>query len=347
MKKIFVCLILLCAGAAYSKTITDMYGNKVDVPERITKIFSLTRSLTPMLYTLAPDLLAAVNTQIGDPLPGGYRNDSSSVGFYSKRYLSLPAIGGSSATGTILNQEVLLAVKPDVIFSWGGDSGIDKKTEAAIKRLGFPIVKVDISGMAHYADTFLFLGKLLGREERGKELAAYANKAVANVKAAVAKVPKNKRLVVYYARGGNGLNSACVDSWHAELIPLAGGINPVRCLTGHYTGMELINIEQILLMQPDVIIALQPSVAKAIRGSSVWNNVNAVKNNRIYTIPGVPMNWFDGPPSFVGILGLQWLAGKLYPDYYHIDIAAETGRFMKLYYMKDLTQKEIKDILRE
>ena len=62
-------------------------------------------------------------------------------------------------------------------------------------------------------------------------------------------------------------------------------------------------------------------------------------------IPELPMNWSTGPPSFLGVIGIQWLAANLYPEYFKLDIEKETAKFMKLFYGIDFTPDEVKNIL--
>ena len=334
---VFICLssLAVLSPQVSTKEIADMYGSKVTIPGKITKVFSVSVSLTPLMYTLAPDLLAALNREV-----------KSAKFFYSKEYLALPAIGGSSSSGTILNQEVLLNVKPDIIIAWGNDMGFDQKARDAIKSMGIPVVRINIDSMQNYPAAYTFLGKLLGREKRAAELAAYISDALARVGKAVASIPAGKRLTVYYAGTDDGLNTACVDSWHAELIPFAGGINPVRCVVGgHFTGIERINFEQVMLMDPDVILSIRKAFSETEIKKKKWLGIKAVKTGRIYTIPELPSNWSTGPPSFLGIMGLQWLAANLYPEYFKIDIEKETAKFMKLFYGIDFTPAEVKDIL--
>lgn len=329
-----VMILLLCANLS-AKTITDMYGNRVAVPDKITRVFSVSRSLTPMLYTIAPDLIVGVNSKV----------KGKARAFYSKSYLELPELGGSGSTGTIMNYEVLLKIKPDIVLVWGNDRGFGAKAEDSIKAMGFPLVRVNIDGMNHYAESYLFLGKLLGREKRGRELSEYASKAMSEVKAAVDRVPKAKRVTVYYAAGSDGLTSACEDSWHAELIPLAGGINPVKCIAGHFTGFEKLTIESIMLINPDTILVLNKAVKESVLSKRVWRDIKAAKDKRIYLAPALPMNWFDGPPSFMGIIGLKWLSSSLYPEYYSPDMEKETAKFMELFFSRSCSSEEIKDIL--
>jgi len=320
--------------APATREITDMYQNRVVVPARIARVYTISPSIMYMLYSLDPDLLVGVPHQV----QAGQR------AYFKKSFLELAELGGSSGAGMNLNLELFLKMKPDVLIVWGDDGSYDQKTTAALEKLGIPLVAVAADNVEEYADTFEFLGNLLNRETRAKELADYARKILDEVKTAVAKIPASQRVKVYNTRAG-GLNSACVDSHHARLFPLAGGINPVPCASKVFTGIENLNIEQVILMNPDVIVSLDAEFAKNVYSDKRWAGIAAVKSKKVYLTPSSPLNWLDGPPSHLGLLGLQWLANSLYPQAYPKDIKKETVDFMKLFFHLDLTLEEAGKII--
>ena len=318
-----------------AREITDMYKRKVNVPDKITRVYTISSSVMYMLYSLDPDLLIGVPRKIAE---------KQSV-FFKKSFLALPELGGSSGTGMNLNMELLLKMKPDVLILWGEDGSYDEKTAANMEKLGIPVVTVRVDGVEEYADTFDFLGNLLNREARAKELSAYARKVLDEVKTAVAKIPASRRVTVYNTRMTGGLDSACVDSHHARLFPLAGGINPVPCVSKVFTGIEKLNMEQVILMNPDVIVSLDAEFAKNIYKDKRWAGIKAVKSKRVYLAPSSPVSWIGGPPSHMGLLGLQWLTKTLYPQAYAKDIEKETVDFLKLFFQLDLTRAEARKII--
>ncbi|MDR0842706.1 MAG: ABC transporter substrate-binding protein [Acidobacteriota bacterium] len=323
-------------GALYAKEITDMYGRKVKVPDKITRVYSISPAVTLMLYCIDPDLLIGVPRQV---------TTEAERRFFRKSYLELPVLGGSSGEGLNLNTELFLKMKPDVLIVWGDDGAYDQKTAANLEKLGIPVVSVASDGVEKYADTFDFLGKLLDRQTRTGALSSYARKALSEVKSTVAGIPAARRVKVYNTRMSGGLNSACDTSLHAELIPLAGGVNPVRCITHGFTGIEIINMEQVLVMNPDVIVTLDATFAQNIYRDERWTGLRAVKSKRVYLAPSLPINWFDGPPSHMGLLGVQWLANRLYPQTYRKDIEKEATAFIKLFFQTDLSREEIRKII--
>jgi len=341
LKSTLFSFLVLCTFFAaaltdlHAREITDMYKRKVNVPDKIARVYTISPSVMYMLYSLDADIQIGVPRKVPD----------AQKAFFKKSFLTLPELGGSSGTGMNLNIELLLKMKPDVLILWGEDASYDEKTAANMEKLGIPVVAVRADGVEEYADTFDFLGNLLNREARAKELSAYARKILNEVKTAVAKIPTSQRVTVYNTRMSGGLDSACVDSHHARLFPLAGGINPVPCVSKVFTGIETLNMEQVILMNPEVIVSLDAEFAKNVYSDKRWAGIRAVKSKRVYLAPSSPVSWIGGPPSHMGLLGLQWLTNTIYPQAYTKDIEKETVDFLKLFFRLDMTRAEARKIL--
>ena len=335
-KSAAISFLFLCAlfpavlPELHAREITDMYKRIVTVPDRINRVYTISPSVMLLLYSLDPDIQIGVPRKLQD----------SQKAFFKKSFQELPELGGSSGTGMNLNFELLLKMKPDVLIIWGEDGSYDEKTAAKMEKLGIPVIAVQADSVGEYADTFEFLGILLNRESRAKELAVYARRILDEVKTAVAKIPASNRVTVYNTRMTGGLDAACVDSLHARLIPLAGGTNPVPCVSKIFTGIEKLNIEQVIRMNPEVIISLDAEFAKNVYNDNRWALINAVKSKKVYLAPSSQSNWFGGPPSHLGLLGLQWLTNILYPRDYPKDIKKETVVFMKLFFQLELTLED-------
>jgi len=102
----------------------------------------------------------------------------------------------------------------------------------------------------------------------------------------------------------------------------------------------------VLLYDPDVILVFEGAFYRTVFGDPRWQRLRAVKNKRVYLIPNQPFNWFDRPPSFMRLLGVKWVASRLYPDRFRIDMVKETQRFFKLFLGYDLTSEEGKRLMR-
>jgi iron complex transport system substrate-binding protein len=303
-----------CAGA---REIIDMAGRKVSVPDTIQKAYGTSPPATYMIYAMDPGLVAGFNFPF-NPSEGRYLDP---------RMGQLPVVGGWFGQGRVANLETLLKVKPDIIVMWKWrNSASGEKSEQVLKPLNIPVIYIVLDSLDDYPAAFGFLGKLFNLNERAETLSRYAERSLERAEQMHAKIPAS-----YYAEGPDGLSTECHSSMHAELIPLSGGRNVHQCSDHSTFGMQKISMEQVLQYNPQVIVAHEPLFFSQLSMNPKWKNISAVKTGRIYRIPRTPFNWFDRPPSFMRLLGLQWMICQLYPKACALDLTAETRRFYQLF----------------
>ena len=330
-------LLSLCACGKAGKTridtreVTDMAGRKMVVPIVIKRVFS-TRPGSVALYAVAPDLM--VNRSL-------WMTDGSEK-FMSEAYLKLPFADGSA--------EEIIKLHPDVIISW---FNVNPKSIEEADRLsaktGIPVFMVDMD-IKRYTKSFAAIGDLLGRREQTDRMIRYVETWLNPVLDKAGQIPDSRKKRVYYAEGGMGLNTDPSGSFHSELIDLVGGTNvaKVQLLSGK--GMSAVSMEQILKWNPDIVIVwtgMGPELTtfRNISGDPLWAKVPAVRDHRIYQIPYQPFGWFDRPPGTNRILGAIWLANLLYPDVYHIDLERATKEYFSLFFHRDLSDAELREVL--
>ena len=56
-------------------------------------------------------------------------------------------------------------------------------------------------------------------------------------------------------------------------------------------------------------------------------------------------DWFDRPPSFMRLLGLQWVMSLLYPEHYEDDLIDETLSFFKTFLNISIEPADAKHLL--
>lgn len=334
-QKIFLVLALLGNGCLQAKTVTDMLGRDVDVPDAPKKVYAPSPYGCYALYAMDPSLLAGWIFAI----------DARHYPYLDPRMKTLPLIGRVFGAGQSANLEVLLAQHPDLILMWAHENEFTQKEAERLRLLQTPAVYAKDETITDYVGVFRFLGKALDREARGEALAEYTRRVFADVNATVASVPAEKRPRVYYAEGLDGLATECDDSIHVQLLKLAGDVDVHRCHTASHKGFEKLSMESLLQYDPDVIVVQEKRFFDRIYTLPTWQHLKAVQNRRVYFIPQSPFNWFDRPPSFMRILGLQWLTAHLYPEVYGKDIAAATQEFYRLFLNVDLTPEQVTSIL--
>jgi iron complex transport system substrate-binding protein len=328
--------IALLTGQAQAREITDMAGRKVSIPDTIRKVYAPSPYGSYALYSIDPSLVSGLILPIKE-------EDKKYV---NKALIDLPVIGSLSGQGQTANIEVLLKAKPDLIIMWSAEkSAVNTKAEETLKKLNIPYVYAIAENLYEYPEAYRFLGNVLNRKEKAGELAAYCQKTLADTKAAMDRVPTAKRPTVYYAEGVDGLSTECNDSIHVELLRITGNRNVHQCHTSSHMGMEKVSLEQVMLYNPDVIVAQEKVFFDKVLKDARWQGVKAVKEGRVYLIPRAPYNWFDRPPSFMRIMGLKWLMGCLYPAEQKGDIIREAREFYKLFLGVDLSNEEMKNVI--
>lgn len=321
---LLLCCLLLTPLVGQAREVTDMLGRKVQVPDKIERVLGTAPPLSALLMVLAADSMVGLSLP---PQPGDQDYLPAGV-------TQLPHVGSMLGHGRTMSAETVLELKPDVALAWGGEitqASMDN-IERQFERIGVPLLFVKVDTLADWPQAFDFVGSLLGREARAKELASGVQTALDKVQAAVAGVPAEHRVRVYYAQGADGLSTECNLSFHVEPIQLAGGYNVHRCKPSSHVGMEKVSLEQVLAWNPDVIIVQDQSFLARLGEDGAWRKVRAVAEGRVLLVPRSPMNWLDRPPSFMRALGIQWLANYFYPRRYPVDMAAVTSDFYQHFY---------------
>jgi len=331
-------LLLLQAGSGDAREITDMTGRKVQVPDRISRVYASSPPASYLLYAMDPNLIVGLNSPLNE----------TEKRFLKPAVKSLPVIGSSVGQGKNLNTELLLKARPDIVLIWAWQQPqINARFEQVFRQLKIPVVQLRIDSLRDYPTALTFLGSLLQREKRAAKLRGYAEETLKSVDQAVAGIKPEQRPTVYYAEGQDGLATERDGSFHAELINLAGGRNVHRGEALDHYGMEKIRMEQVMLYNPQIMLAQEDPFLGTVGRDPRWKSIKAVRDGRVYRIPRAPFNWFDRPPSFMRLLGLRWLTNRLHPDLYRFDAATETRRFYRLFLGIELNNKDLMEILKQ
>ena len=314
--RITILALLLCLTLD-AKTIIDAEGKKITLLDNINKVFGASPPTNYLIYALNSDKMIGLNFKA--------RNAQNSAGtqLLDKKFLSLPVIGSFHGGGQGINLETLIKYKPELILVWQDDMMV-QSIKKELKKINTPTLMIPFREVADMPSAFRLAGNAIGEGKRGETLAKYSQNIINEVKA---NTSKTKPTRYYYAEGLDGLSTECDQSFHVEAINFAGGVNVHKCRQKDLLGLEKISFEKLLNYNPDVIFVQTAVVYNDIKDDPMWKNLKAVKNGRIYLVPTQPFNWIDRPPSFMRVLGIQWLAKKLHPQTYKIDLNKRTKEF--------------------
>jgi iron complex transport system substrate-binding protein len=226
--------------------------------------------------------------------------------------------------------ETLLSLKPQVILAWKSDF-VMKEVEKTFAKFNIPVFFIQEDLVEDEPNAIRAAGVDLKKEARAEMLAKDAETRLAYIAKIRDGIPKEKRAKVYYAEGADGLSTECESSFHFSPLKFVGVRPAFECTQKTMVGMEKVSIEQVLSADPEIIIATDEAFYKNVFKDPKWGALKAIKAKKVYLVPKDPVNILDRPPSFMRILGVEWLASIIYPKEYKKDILKETASFYKTY----------------
>ncbi len=182
------------------------------------------------------------------------------------------------AQGSI-NIEELLVSKPDILFmpsDVAGDPGDREKLE----RFQIPYLIIDYNSIETQQNAIKLIGQAIYADARASEYIAYYRDTINRVSRIMDKIPEEKRLRVYYAVN-EPLRTTFAQSIETDWLKITGCKNVALNLGQQIIeGANYTSLEQILLWNPDVILANEPGSVKLILQDDKWAALKAVKKQK-------------------------------------------------------------------
>lgn len=233
--------------------------------------------------------------------------------------------------------EQVAALQPDLVLL---KSYLAESVGAPIEALGIPVVYIDFETPAQYARDLAILGKVFGDEARAAEVAAFYQKKMDEIAAAVKDAPKPRVLLLYYNdKDGNVAFNVPPMNWiQTQMVEIAGG-EPVWADANPAKGWTQVTLEQIAAWDADQIFVISyfknpVEVVDGLKSDPNWSAIRAVQEGNIYPFASDLYSWDQPDPRW--ILGLTWLAGKLHPGLFpNLDMLAEAQNFYQTLYGLD------------
>ena len=286
----FLLMALLCLpsmGHAGQKTVTDLIGRTVTLPDHPRRVVSLAPSISEIVFAMGQGHRLVGVTQFSD---------------YPKEALELAKVG----TYVHLDLEKIVALKPDLCIAV--KDGNPKAVVEMLDTLGIAVYAADPRNLASVIETIVGVGGILGAREVAGRLADDMNRRIQRVKERVATA--GRRPGVFFQIGISPIVSVGTHTYIHEIIETAGGKN----LAAGPVAYPRFSSEQVLSLAPDVIIIT--SMARQVVFEQVkawweqWPSLPAVATGRIFLQES---NLFDRPsPRLVD--GLELLARLIHPD---------------------------------
>ena len=243
-------------------------------------------------------------------------------------------------SGFVPNVESLLEIRPQLVWQWGN---MGDELLAPIEAAGIPVAALRYGTEEQTQQWITMFAQSIGKPERGQAINQWRQQVRQQVQQQVSAIAADKRLkVMYLSRYKTGMAAAGQSgNFHAD-IAIAGGSN----VNTSKASAPTINVEQILLWNPDIIVL--NNFEHDLTPASLYNNpmlahLNAVRQQRVYKAPAGGYYW-DAPSQDSPLFWI-WLSKLMYPDAVNLDLRAEMRRAYQLLYGYAINDAEIDQAL--
>jgi iron complex transport system substrate-binding protein len=319
-------------GAKGAAILTDFTGRQVAVPaevERIGCLYAFTGHALAMLGR-GNDIVAVVEGLKRDVIMNELCPNIKNA--------LVPSLSGA------INLEELVKADPDLVFI-RIDTASNEGEVAKLQKSAIPYLVVEYRNMKEQMYMIDMIGQAVGEHERALKYNEYYQNCIDRVQAKVKDIPMKERVRVYHSVN-EATRTDARDTLPADWTQVAGAINV--SLDQELKFMEdkyFAGLEQILLWNPDVIIANEAGVANYIMTNKQWSSLSAVKNNKVYQMPNGISRW-GHPGSLETPLAILWTAKTLYPEMFSdLDMAAETKYYYQEFFNYPISDQEAAQVL--
>ena len=339
-KKVFsiisaVAISLCCTscsnvGNKKDRTIVDCAGYEVAIDNDIDRVVCVSQN--------AMEFMVAMGQR--DKLIGVHKSVKAHT--WSPEFISdIDSLKGFGYTPAL---EALYEAEADLV--------IVKTAQAAeeLRNAGIPAVTFSYTNNEEMIYAVNMLGDIFGKEAESFAdawIEDYKN-TTEEIKSKTASLSEEEKPSVYFIDASVALDAGglCTtvggDSIVSEWFTNCGA----DFVTKEYTNISEINEEAILKINPDVIFIggwSENTRKEQLLSDVKWQDVNAVKNNKVYLCP-------DGYISFERYavespLLLRYTVSLLYPNLYPYDITTDFRNHFYKYYGAELTEETINNML--
>ncbi|OQX71929.1 MAG: hypothetical protein B6D62_00820 [Candidatus Cloacimonas sp. 4484_275] len=188
-----------------------------------------------------------------------------------------PELQKKNKVGTFgkVDLEKVIKLNPTMVFT----SGLEQDyLTSELQKLKIPVMKIYPQSVAGLITAIRDIGRTVGKTIKANALADSLEERINDFILQNVSVIRPKVYVEIY---GNPIMSVSSDSFVGEIIELAGGENIFSELPRNYSRIKP---EKVIEKNPDIIILTYPGItARQIKERKGWANINACKNNKIFT----------------------------------------------------------------
>lgn len=279
------------AGTQPARTFTDDTGKTLTIEKPPRRVVALSPSMVEMLYAVDAPPVA---------------RPSSAT--YPEAAKALPAIG----TSYQVSIEQVAAQQPDLILA---DAQIQSPQVVAELQKIAPVFSLRVLTFDDVPRGLRTAGRIVDKAEQGEQAAKGIEDKLAAVQA---KLPAQRPSVFIMIGTADAFFAAKPNSFVGDVVAKLGARNlvPAGPDTSQFPGFTSYSLEQLVTLDPDVILVLTaapppaPRTSQVLAANPAWAGLRAVKGSRVHEINPVTLVQSAGPRVAQDI---DELAALLYP----------------------------------
>jgi iron complex transport system substrate-binding protein len=319
--------------------VIDVMNRTVKVPKNLTRIVAIgPGALRLVVYLNATNLVVGVE-QV-EKQRGCIGRDYAMA--YCDLLKKLPVIGPGGPRNPP-NPEMLMQVRPQLIIMYRGYAS-QYPPERLEAEVGAPVLVIDY-GAAGYIDieflkkALALLGKVLGREERVKQLVEYIDSVVQDLQNRVKSVQRRPLIyigAISYA-GAQPFTASQAKFAPLVLLNTSSIVDDLKPGGGYIQ----IDFEYLLKKQPDYIFIDENNLRIVLddfsKNRELYCSLKAFREGRVYGV--LPFNYYH--TNIATALADAYFIGKvLYPEAFaDVDPVQKANEIFKMFVGKPLYQE--------
>ena len=312
-----------------TKIITDCYGAQVEIPKEINKVVVTSPSAVAFMTAMGLD----------DKIVGTHGAVLNHFWIYefSDQFEGMPMYGKKP------NAEELLAADVDLVIIKDGAYAEE------LRNSGITAISFQYTDKEELFFAVDMLGEVFGDTAKtwAKKWEEKLDSTISSIESDLSGVSESDRSNIYYVDAtGAEVNLYLTAGGHSFVeywINASGG----NLVTSQYEGLEQIDQETALTLNPDTIFIcgwLEYPARDTLMNDPLWQEVPAVKNNRVYIMPTSIVSYdrfaVDLPLMF------DYTANLLYPDLHSFEGTATLRDFYEQYYGRIFTDEQLENMLK-
>jgi iron complex transport system substrate-binding protein len=307
---------MLGRNASYNftgRTITDLAGRQVAVPERVDRIIALgPGALRLVAYLGSVDRIVGIEDMEKRMATDLYTRPYARL--LGEAFYALPVVG-PGGPGALPDSERIMMCNPDVIVATNIDpaqlDNLQARTQTPVVCLSYGELGV---WRAEARQSLSLLGDILGVSERAGELNTYLESLEDDLRRRTEDIPESDRPHAYFGgisyKGAHGLDSTEAGYLPAEMVRAYNLANEVG-RRGHF----FVDREQILIWNPDVIFVDSGSRDILDEGFATdrefYQLLGAAQTGQMFSL--LPYNYYNTNIE-LAVLNAYFIGKTLYPQ---------------------------------